>query len=150
MNSTQLIGRLTRDPQLKILPNQTSVVEFGMVANRTYTKNDEKHEEATFIDCACFGKGAEVINQYSGKGKTLLIFGRLKLDTWDDKNGGGKRSKLSVVVEDFQLGPRGEGDETDQRPATNRPLGQRPPVLKDKQDLPVDQDERFKEADIPF
>jgi single-strand DNA-binding protein len=63
-----------------------------------------------FVDCAAFGRQGEVIQKYCQKGKSLYVEGRLKLDTWDDKNGGGKRSKLSVVVENFQfLGGREDG-----------------------------------------
>src|SRR5215469_14897063 len=103
-NRIILVGNLTRDPQLKYLPSQLPVVEFGMAVNRKFRGNDgQDREEVLFIDCACFGKGAEVINNYCQKGKQLLVEGRLKYDTWEDKQGGGKRSKHSIVVDNFQL-----------------------------------------------
>src|ERR1051326_1000906 len=110
-NKVILMGNLTRDPQLKYLPSQTPVAEFGMAVNHRYkTANGEDREEVMFIDCNAFGKQAEVINQYCRKGKSLLIEGRLKFDTWDDKQGGGKRSKNRIVVENFQfVGPRESG-----------------------------------------
>jgi len=103
-NRVTLIGNLTRDPQLKQLPNgQTTVVEFGLAASRRYrSATGEDKEEACFVDCAAFGKQADVIAQWCTKGKPLFVEGRLKFDSWDDK-GGGKRSKLSVVVENFQF-----------------------------------------------
>jgi len=103
-NKVLLMGNLTRDPQMKYLPSQTPVVEFGIAVNRRYkTQAGEEREETAFVDCTAFGKQAEVIHQWCAKGKPLFIEGRLKYDTWDDKNGGGKRSKLSVVVETFQF-----------------------------------------------
>ena len=103
-NRVMLLGNLTRDPQLKYLPSQTPIAEFGLAMNRKFrTQAGEDREEVCFVDCAAFGRQAEVINQYCQKGKQLFIEGRLKLDTWEDKNGGGKRSRLTVVVENFTL-----------------------------------------------
>src|SRR5882724_10842701 len=110
-NRIILVGNLTRDPQLRYLPSQMAIVEFGLAVNHRFrTKSGEDREEVMFIDCSCFGKGAEVINQYCQKGRPLLVEGRLKYDTWEDKQGGGKRSKHVVVVENFQLmGGRSDG-----------------------------------------
>src|SRR5580700_10430408 len=109
-NKVILMGNLTRDPQLKYLPSQTAVVEFGLAMNRKWkTPQGEERDEVCFVDCSAFGKQAEVINQYCTKGKQLFVEGRLKYDQWEDKQGGGKRSKMSVVVENFQFlgGPGG-------------------------------------------
>src|SRR5580692_4362966 len=114
-NRIVLLGNLTRDPQLKYLPSQMAVAEFGMAVNHKFKGRDgQDREEILFIDCPIFGKGAEIINQYVQKGRPLLVEGRLKYDTWEDKQGGGKRSKHSVVVDNFQLlggrdGPPGGG-----------------------------------------
>src|SRR6188508_2173620 len=112
-----LMGNLTRDPQLKYLPSQTAVTEFGLACNRKFkTQAGEDKEEVTFVDCTAFGRTGEVINQYFTKGKPIFIEGRLKYDQWEDKQGGGKRSRLTVVVENFQFvggrdggGPGGGG-----------------------------------------
>src|SRR5271168_1544362 len=104
VNRVTLIGNLTRDPQLKYLPNQTAVAEFGIAMNRKFkSASGEDREEVTFVDCSAFGRTGEVINQYFQKGKPIFIEGRLKYDSWEDKQGGGKRSKMSVVVENFQF-----------------------------------------------
>lgn len=103
-NQVILLGNVTRDPQLKQLPSQTVVAEFGLACNRRYrTADGEEREDTTFVDCSAFGKQAEVISQYCQKGKPIFIQGRLKYDTWDDKQSGAKRSKLSVIVENFQF-----------------------------------------------
>src|SRR5829696_626904 len=109
-NKVLLMGNLTRDPQLKYLPSQTAVVEFGVACNRKFkTAAGEDREEIVFVDITAFGKQAEVINQYFQKGKPIFIEGRLKFDSWEDKQGGGKRSKLTVVIENFQFVGGGEG-----------------------------------------
>src|SRR3954453_3546731 len=103
-NKIILVGNLTRDPQLKYLPSQMAVCEFGLAVNHKFrTKDGQDREEVLFIDCSCFGRGGEVINQYCQKGKQILVEGRLKYDSWEDKQGGGKRSKHSVTVDNFQL-----------------------------------------------
>src|ERR1700722_13486933 len=103
-NRVLLLGNLTRDPQMKYLPSQMAVTEFGLACNRKFkTASGEEREEVTFVDCTAFGRIGDIINQYCTKGRPLFIEGRLKLDQWEDKNGGGKRSKLSVVVENMQL-----------------------------------------------
>ena len=109
-NKVVLMGNLTRDPQLKHLPSNLVVAEFGLACNRRYrTAAGEDKEEVAFVDCTAFGRQAETIGQYCTKGKPLFVEGRLKYDTWDDKAGGAKRSKLSVVVENFQfVGAKGD------------------------------------------
>lgn len=102
-NQVMLMGNITRDPQLKQLPSNTPVAEFGLACNRKYrSAQGEEREEVCFVDCTAFGKQAEVIHQYCQKGKPLFVQGRLRYDAWDDKQGG-KRSKISVVIEQFQF-----------------------------------------------
>ena len=103
-NRVLLIGNLTRDPELRYLPSQMAVAQFGMACNRKFKDaSGQQKEDVLFVDCTAWGKSAEIINQYCRKGKQLFIEGRLKLDQWEDKSGGGKRSKLTIVVENFQL-----------------------------------------------
>ena len=110
LNKVMLIGNLTRDPDLKYTPGNQAVCEIGLAVNRKYrTKEGEDREETTLVDCEAWGKQAEVLKQYMTKGKPLFVEGRLKLDTWEDKDGG-KRSKMRVVIENFQfLGAAGGG-----------------------------------------
>lgn len=103
-NKVTLIGNLTKDPELKKLPSGSSIVSFTLGLNRKYTKeNGEKVEESTFVDCTAFGKPAEIIAEYNRKGSKLYVEGRLKQDVWDDKATGQKRSKLAVIVDNFEL-----------------------------------------------
>jgi len=106
-NRVILVGNLTRDPQLKYLPNNTAVCEFGMAINRTWRDRDgNQREEVCFVDLAAFGRQGEVINQYMSKGRPMLVEGRLKYDTWTGQDGQ-KRSKHSIVVDNSQfLGSR--------------------------------------------
>lgn len=125
-NRVQFGGRLTRDPQLRFLPNQSAVCDFGMACNRKFkSSGGEDREEATFVDVTAFGKQAELINQYCRSGSPLFIEARLRYQTWEDKGGGGKRSKLELVVENFQfLGSRqdnGGGEGGDDFNADTRP-----------------------------
>ena len=109
-NQVILIGNLTRDVELRHTPSNQTVANIGMAMNRQYqTKDGERREEVTFVDCEAWGRQAEVMAQYLSKGRPVMIQGRLKLDTWQDKEGG-NRSKLKVVVENFQfLGSREGG-----------------------------------------
>ncbi|HZZ19853.1 MAG TPA: single-stranded DNA-binding protein, partial [Opitutaceae bacterium] len=85
--------------------------EFGLAVNRKFKlQSGEDREEVLFVDCSAFGKPAEIINQYCTKGRPLFVEGRLKFDQWEDKTTQQKRSKLKVVLENFQfIGGRGDG-----------------------------------------
>jgi single-strand DNA-binding protein len=165
-NKVILMGNLTRDPQLKYLPTQTAVAEFGIAMNRKFkTASGEDREEVTFVDCAAFGRTGEVINQSFQKGKPIFIEGRIKYDSWEDKQGGGKRSKISVVVENFQFvgdkgggggGAGGGGDEGEPRqsrpparPQQGRPQ-QNAPAQSPPAEAPFGEEQHYKEDDIPF
>ena len=169
-NKVLLMGNLTRDVQLKYLPSQTAVAEFGLACNRKFrTANGEDREEVTFVDITAFGKQAEVLNQYMSKGKPIFIEGRLKYDQWEDKNGGGKRSKLTVVVDNFQfIGAPGqgggggggggggnsqeEGGGYQQRPQNRGPARQPQgaAAARPAPEQPFGDEQQFKEDDIPF
>lgn len=103
-NKVILMGNLTREIELKTIGSGQSVAKMGLAINRNFTTAaGEKREEVTFVDCEAWGKTAEVMAKYLTKGRPVFIEGRLKLDTWDDKETGGKRSKLNVVIESFQF-----------------------------------------------
>jgi single-strand DNA-binding protein len=103
-NKVILAGNLTRDPEVRYTPKGLAIAKLGIAVNRTW-KNEagETKEEVTFVDVDSFGRQAEVIAQYFRKGRSILIEGRLKLDQWDDKQSGQKRSKLGVVLEGFSF-----------------------------------------------
>lgn len=102
-NKVILLGNLTRDPQLSYLPSNMPVIEFGMAINRRWKGQDgQMKEEVCFVDCRCYGRSAETINQYVKKGRPLLVEGHLRFDAWETKEGQ-KRSRLWVIVDQFQF-----------------------------------------------
>ena len=114
-NKVILAGNLTRDPELRYTPSGTAIAKFGLAVNRKWkdSQTNEMKEEVTFVDIDAFGRQAETIGQYLKKGRPILIEGRLRLDTWDDKQTQQKRSKLGVVLESFSFlasGTREGGD----------------------------------------
>lgn len=112
-NKVILIGNLTRDPELRYTPKGTAIAKIGVAVNRVWTsESGEKKEEVTFIDVDVFGRTAENVGQYMRKGRPIMIEGRLRLDQWDDKQTGQKRSKLGVVAETVQFlgSPAGGGE----------------------------------------
>lgn len=108
-NRVILVGNLTRDIELKYIPSGSAVTEVGLAVNdRRKNASGEWVEETTFVDVTLWGRTAEVASEYLSKGSSVLIEGRLKLDTWEKE--GQKHSKLRVVGERMQmLGGRGGG-----------------------------------------
>jgi single-strand DNA-binding protein len=103
-NKVILMGNLTRDPELRYTPKGTAIAKIGLAVNRVWTNEaGEKKEEVTFVDVDVFGRTAENVGQYMRKGRPILVEGRLKLDQWDDKQTGQKKSKLGVVAETVQF-----------------------------------------------
>src|SRR6266550_3042608 len=104
LNKVMLIGNLTRDPEIKYTPKGTAVAQIGLAVNRVWSNDaGEKQEETTFVDVELWGRQAEIAGEYLRKGRPVFIEGRLKLDSWDDKQTGAKRSKMKVVGEQLQL-----------------------------------------------
>lgn len=111
-NKVILAGNLTRDPELRYTPKGTAVAKIGLAINRSWRdESGQQKEEVTFVDVDAFGKQAETIGQYLKKGRPILVEGRLRLDQWDDKQTGQKRSRLGVVMEAFQFLDSGAGRE---------------------------------------
>lgn len=149
-NKVILAGNLTRDPELKYTPKGTAVAAIGMAINRTWKGEDgQSKEEVTFVDVDAFGRTAEVIAQYLKKGRPILIEGRLKYDTWEDKQSGQKKSKLRVVCESFQFldsGNRGEAGGAAAEAPRSRPAAPSKPAAEGAEsDSPP-----HEEDDVPF
>ena len=157
-NKVILIGNLTRDPELKYTPKGTAVAKIGLAVNRSWkSETGETREEVTFIDVDAFGRQAEVIGQYLKKGRPLMVEGRLKLDQWDDKTTGQKRSRLGVVLESFQFldsgrgggeggGGEGGGEYAPRpQPRPSRPAPAAPAAPASDPDMPPVEDD-----DVPF
>jgi len=103
-NKVILLGNLTRDPEVRYTPKGSAVCDLGIAVNRVYTtEGGERREEVTFVDVVLWARLAEIAGEYLRKGRPVFIEGRLKMDTWDDKQTGQKRTKLRVVGESMQL-----------------------------------------------
>ena len=106
-----ITGNLTRDPELRTTPNGATVCSFSVAVNRVYRdSNGEQREDVSFIDCSAWGKLGEMIGQYAKKGSGVLVSGRLDQRSWEDKNSGQKRSRVEIVVEDFNFTGPASGD----------------------------------------
>lgn len=150
-NRVILLGNLTRDPVLRHIPTGTAVTDIGLAVNdRRKSTSGEWVDETTFVDITLWGRTAEIAAEYLSKGSSVLIEGRLKLDTWETD--GQKRSKLKVIGEKMSMvgsggggggnrggGGGGGGDDGYSRPA---PRNQQP--QQDYYDGPPPDD------DVPF
>lgn len=117
LNKVLLMGNLTRDPELRVTPKGTPICQFSLAINRQFKmESGESREEVIYVDVEAWGKQGETIAKYVTKGRPLYVEGRLRLDQWEDKNTKEKRSRMKVVLEQFQFlgdsrggGPGGGG-----------------------------------------
>ena len=151
-NKVILMGNLTRDPELRYTPKGTAIAKIGLAVNRVWTNEaGEKKEEVTFVDVDVFGRTAENVGQYMRKGRPIMIEGRLKLDQWDDKQSGQKRSKLGVIAETVQFlgsandGGGSSGGNTPSAPRVSRPAAPSAPAAE-----PIEGDGPPESDDVPF
>src|SRR5260221_1278614 len=119
LNKVQLAGRLTRDPKIRYTHSGVAVADIGIAVSRFFKSGQgETKEETDFIDVTACGRPAETIQKHLSKGRAVYIEGRLKLEQWDDKQTGAKRSKLKVVAESMQfVGPRADSPPPTAKPA---------------------------------
>ncbi|MBQ4329906.1 MAG: single-stranded DNA-binding protein [Lentisphaeria bacterium] len=103
LNKVFLLGNLTRDPDLRGFSNGQNVCDLGLAVSRRFMSNGQEQEETCFVDVVVWGKAAANCRQYLSKGSQVMVEGRLQLDSWEDRNGGGRRTKLRVVAESVQF-----------------------------------------------
>ncbi len=151
-NKVVLMGNLTRDPELRAIPSGQNVASFSLAVNRSW-KNaaGEQQEAVDYIDCTIWGKPAEIITQYMKKGSGILVSGRLQQRTWEQE--GQKRSKVEVVVEDFNFvggGDRGDSGSSYQPNESSAPS--KPAAKSSKDEAPTEDlgNEPINLDDIPF
>ena len=113
-NKVILLGNLAKDPDLRFTHSSQAIAKFTLATNRRYMQNGREMNETCFVDITVWGKQAENCKQYLVKGSSALIEGRLVQETWEDRNGGGKRSKIAVVAEKVQF--VGSRDNSQQQP----------------------------------
>ncbi len=104
LNKVFLMGNLTRDPELRYTPSGSAVTDLGLAVNRSWTgKDGERKEDTLFIDVTVWDRQAENCCQYLKKGRAIHVEGSLKMESWDDKTTGEKRSKIKVLADRVQF-----------------------------------------------
>lgn len=140
LNKVFILGRLTADPQLRTTPTGTQVASFGLATNRVWSdKAGAKQQDVEFHNVVVWSRQAEIASQFLTKGSLVLIEGRLKTRSWQDKQGQNRKT-TEIICEKMQLGPR---------------LAAKPPeapaVNEVKEELPeINVDEEIKPEDLPF
>ncbi len=142
LNKVFLIGRLTRDPEIRFLPSGSQVTSFSIAVNRAYkTKDsDEWKEETYFFDVEAFGYLAERLGRQLSKGTQVLVEGSLRQDRWESQSGD-KRSKIKVVADKVNILNTGAQAQTSSQP---------PAEKEETLDLPEDIDDISSDEDVPF
>lgn len=144
INQVILMGRLTRDPEMRTTTTGKSIASFSLAVDRQ-TQDDQ----ADFFDVTAWEKLGELANQYLSKGRRCLVQGRLRQDSWDDKETGKKRSRIEVVATDITfLDAPSDGQQQASGSSAPRPSGSpsksKDTVIEDIDDKPIDLSE------IPF
>lgn len=159
LNKVIIVGRLTANPELRTTPGGQSVSSFNVATNRVWSdKNGAKQEEVEFHSVVVWGKQAEIASQFMTKGALVMVEGRLRTRSWQDKQGG-QRKTTEIICEKFQLGPRPMGSgapkgeprfSSQSRPegvSSDKPAAQEEmPVI----DIEGEIKEDIKPEDIPF
>lgn len=148
-----ITGNLTRDPELRTTPNGASVCSFSVAVNRVYKdSNGEQKEDVSYLDCSAWGRLAEMISQYAKKGSGVLVSGRLDQRSWEDKNGGGKRSRVEIVVEDFNFigSANRDGGGSSSSYSSNFGGGSSTSSNASSSDIPDDIPEEINMDEVPF
>ncbi len=161
LNKVFLIGRLTRDPEIRVLPSGQQVANFGMATDSFYTDkaSGQRQQKTEFHNLVLFGRLAEIAGQYLKKGSLAMFEGRIQTRDWQDQ-AGNKRYRTEIVAETMQLGPRPSGGESSgnyQPPAERfaspaakpeQPVANKP---ADEIDVPIiEEDGDIDVKNIPF
>lgn len=136
MNAVQLMGRLTKDPELKYGASGTAYCKFTIAVNRAFKK-----DEVDFINCTCFGKTAEAMGEYSRKGDQIGVCGSLQVDVYEKD--GEKKFSTSVTVQSFTFGAKagtGTGDNSNKK---NETKNEEKPNNGKQPDIDFDDDDEF-------
>ncbi|MBN1257554.1 MAG: single-stranded DNA-binding protein [Planctomycetes bacterium] len=145
-NRVILVGNLTRDPELRYTPQGTAVADLSLAINTMRGRGSERKEDTVFVDVTVWDRQAETCNEYLSKGRPVLVEGRLRQDTWEDKETGQKRSKLRVTAQAVQfLGSTGRDSGGGHKGSSGDSSG------SDKDGSGASLDEDFPEGgDVPF
>ena len=124
LNHITIMGRLTRDPELRYTQSQTPVASFTLAFDRDFGSRDGGEKQTAFIDCVAWRQTAEFVSKYFTKGSMAVVSGRLQIRDWTDRDGG-KRRSAEVVVDNMYFGEsrRRDGDSGDSRSSSYSSYG---------------------------
>lgn len=153
LNKAIIIGNLTQDPEVRTTPAGQSVASFTVATNRIWNdQQGQRQQQAEFHNVVAWGKLAEIVGQYLGKGRMCMVEGRLQTKNWDDQ-AGVRHWKTEIIAENIQLGPRsgqpgtGNGD-----PGNNGSFAPAAPREESRPEpkAAAGEEEEIKIEDIPF
>lgn len=144
-NKAIVIGRVTRDPEVRTTPGGQSVASISVATNRVWNSNSgERQEKTEFHNIVAWGKLAEICGQYLVKGQEVMFEGRMETRVWEGQDGQ-KRSRTEIIAENMQMGTKGRG-QGESYEKTSAPAKEQGP----SQEPPVSDEEEIKIEDIPF
>lgn len=148
LNRVQLIGNLTRDPELRYTPTGAAVCTFSLATNRSWTSdNGEKHEESDFHRIVAWNKLAELCNQFLTKGRKVYVEGRLSTRNWTAQDGS-QKSTTEVVIDDMiLLDNKGAQKETEEAQGSEEKKSSKEEKAEKGEEAPTDE---VMPDDIPF
>lgn len=159
LNRAQLVGNLTRDPEMRYTPNGQAVCSFSVATNRRWRDKDGNQQDQTeFHNIVAWGKLAEIANQYLKKGNKVYIEGRLQTRSWEGQDGS-KKNRTEIVTENMIfLSPKGASTSEDALPeeSTSEKVDNKPAESDNKKEKPAAKDEKTDDLDeinldeIPF
>ena len=158
LNKVQLIGRLTRDPEIRTTPSGQTVATIGIATNRTWNdKAGQKQEKSEFHNIVIWGRLAEIAGQYLTKGQEAYFEGRLETRSYTGKDGV-ERKTTDIVAENMQMGSRAQGSANRPAPMPNpmqqpasRPMPQQAAVAEEIPTINLDEEQdEVRLEDVPF
>ena len=150
LNKVLLIGNLTRDPEVRMLPSGRPVCKFGLAMNRNFKDAEgNRREETTFVDVESFGPRGEALARFFTKGKPIFVEGRLKLDQWESQTGE-KRSRLLVELDNWEfVGSRQDSyDNPPPQQSQNAPQEQSVPTQEPADSIPKGEPQASADPDL--
>ncbi|XOB42618.1 MAG: single-stranded DNA-binding protein [Candidatus Nealsonbacteria bacterium] len=149
LNKIFLIGRLTRDPELKTLPSGNPVANFGLATDVYFTdKSGQKQQQVEFHNIVLFGRLAEIASQYLTKGSLAFLEGRVRTRNWEDSSGN-KKYRTEVIGQRLQLGPRSAP-----KTVSAQEQQKNQPTTKEvkEEDIPIieENEQEIRVEDVPF
>ena len=137
LNKVQIIGRLTRDPEIRTTPNGANVASFSVATGFTWTDaTGQKKEQTEFHNVVAWRKLADIIGQYLKKGSQVYIEGRLQTRSWDDKTSGQKRYRTEIIADNMIMLGRPGGNQRSEEIIQPEPKSDTPEIQIDDSDLP--------------